>query len=330
MAGGHAICMTAIAPVLADLGLSLPTDLPFTVAQAKKRGVKPQKLALLAKLGVLRRLLHGVYVASEVPESIELRCAALALVVPPDAFVCDTTAAWLYRGATVLPPNAHLAVPPISCFRTGGKTRLRNSLTASGERSVADGDVQEINGLQVTTELRTALDLGRLQPTRDMRLWGMDAMLSTEAFTPDELLAAVDRFARQRGVCMLRALAPLADPLSQSFGESALRLRWYDAGLPRPQLQIPIEVDGVEVAYLDMGLEDWLFAAEYDGEQWHSDDDDVEHDTARRGWLRNQRRWWIDVFRKEHAFGHAQTAETRLRQAAAAARATYGTRTFIV
>lgn len=322
--------MTALAPTLSALNLGLPLDAPFTVAQAKACGVTPQKLARLTTAGVLRRILHGVYVASDVPESIELRCAALSLVVPLDAFVCDTTAAWVYRGPDVLPPNAHLAVPPISCFRPSGKHRLRNQLTASGERAVRAEDLSEIDSLLVTTPLRTALDLGRLQRSRDMRLWGMDAMLATQTFTHDELLMAVDRFAKQRGVRMLRALAPLADAHSQSFGESALRLRWYDAGLPRPRLQIPIEAEGVEVAYLDMGLEEWLFAAEYDGAQWHSETVDVEHDAARRGWLRTQRRWRIEVFRSEDTFGRAQGAEVRLRRAAAEARATYGSRTFIV
>jgi very-short-patch-repair endonuclease len=44
------------------------------------------------------------------------------------------------------------------------------------------------------------------------------------------------------------------------------------AGLPRPQTQIPVD-DGLGnvVAYLDMGWEDVKVAVEYDGEQHRSD-----------------------------------------------------------
>ncbi|MFT4287218.1 hypothetical protein [Nocardioides sp.] len=322
--------MTVIAPRLADLDVSLPTRDPFTADQARESGVSLQQLTRLTRSGVLRRLLHRVYVASDVPDSIELRCRAVSLALPQDAFVCDRTAAWVYVGSRALAPNEHLSVPPVSCFRASGRRALRGRLSVSGERAVVDADLREFNGLVLTTELRTALDLGRLQPTRDMRLWGLDSMLATGAFTLDELLLQVPRFKGERGVVLLRALAPLADPRSESFGESALRLRWYDAGLPRPQLQIPIEIDGVEVARLDMGLPEWLFAAEYDGERWHSDDDDVEHDQTRRGWLRTQRDWWIEVFRREHVFGRGQDADLRLRRAAHEARATFGARVFVI
>jgi hypothetical protein len=142
----------------------------------------------------------------------------------------------------------------------------------------------EIGRIVVTTPLRTALDLGRLQPTPDLKLHGMDTMLGLEVFTLDELLAEIPRFNRQRGVVELRVLAPLADGGSESFGETALRRRWRSAGIPRPQTQISVRVDGREVYRLDMGLEELLFAAEYEGEQWHGADRS-EYDEERRQWL---------------------------------------------
>ena len=53
----------------------------------------------------------------------------------------------------------------------------------SGERAVEEGDLTEIAGLRVTTPLRTALDLGRLSRNNDVRLHGMDTMLSLGAFS---------------------------------------------------------------------------------------------------------------------------------------------------
>lgn len=322
--------MTTFTLRLGDLGLDLPTTRPFTRHEAKEAGVSSARLSRLVTSGVVRRLVEGVYVGSEVPESIELRCAALRLVVPEDAFIADRTAAWLYTGARALGPNEHLAVPPISCFRPSGRRALRGRLMASGERAVSAHDLQVVNGLPVTTELRTALDLGRLERTPEMRLWGMDNMLSTEAFTHEQLLAELPRFKGDRGIIGMRIYSPLADPLSESFAESATRLRWYDAGLPRPELQISITVDGVEVARLDMGLEELMFAVEYDGAAFHSSDEQVDHDDNRRTWLRDVRSWRILVLRKHQVFGRTQQADVLIRHAAMEARATRGLRTFIV
>ena len=286
---------------------------PFTTAMAIDAGLTYKALHRLTVGGATRRPIEGVYVAAYVPDSIELRCRMLRLVVPPDCFVCDRTAAWLHAGEQALGPDEHLAVPPISCYRPSDAGRLRNPLTASGEREIRPDDLVEIHGLVATTPLRTALDLGRLQPTLDLRLHGMDTMLGLGQFTHAQLLAEVPRFNRRRGVVTLRALAPLADGGSESFGESALRLRWYAAGLPRPRTQVPVEVGGT-VFRIDIGLEERRCGAEYDGARWHSSPGQRRRDTDRRLLLSDDG-WRIEVFRRSHVFGRDQDAERRLRVA---------------
>lgn len=296
---------------------------------ARDLGVGYKRLHALTRAGHLRRPVEGVYVDSAVPDSIRLRCQMLRLVVPPDCFVCDRTAAWLHAGSRALAPDEHLAVPPISCFRPSDGGRLRNALADSGEREIRPRDLMTLHGVLVTTQLRTALDLGRLQPTRDLKLHGMDTMLGLRAFSLEEMLAEVPRFNRRRGVVALRVLAPLADGGAESFGESALRLRWYDAGLPRPRTQIPISVEGRVLFWLDLGLEELRFAAEYDGVAWHSSHEQLRRDDERRTFLADQARWSIEVFRKPDVFGHHQIADRRLKAAFVAARASLGLRTFI-
>jgi hypothetical protein len=271
-----------------------------------------------------------VYVASQVPDSLDLRTRMLALVVPEGCFVCDRTAAWLHGAPAALAPDEHLTVPSVSCFRPSDQDRLRNALTQSGERDVLARDLMEINGILVTTPLRTALDLGRLQRSRDLRMAGIDAMLRLGVFTHEEFLAEIPRFNRQRGVVLLRALAPLADGGAQSAGESALRLRWYDAGLPRPMTQIPVVENGRVISWLDMGLEELFFAAEYDGEEWHTSDEQVDHDDRRRARLSRHHGWRIEVFRRQHVYGPTQDADVRLRAAFRRARATLGQRTYVI
>ena len=66
------------------------------------------------------------------------------------------------------------------------------------------------------------------------------------------------------------------------------------AGLPRPQTQIPVvdEFGGV-IAYLDMGWEDVKIAVEYDGDQHRSDRSQYNWDIRRLERL--QRRGWIVI-----------------------------------
>ncbi len=316
-------------PVLLDHSFGLPTDQPFTLAQATAAGLSKKQVGTLVREAYLRRPLRNVYVAAHVPDTLDLRARMVALVVPPGSFVCDRTAAWLHGAPSAMAPNEHLVVPAVSCFRPSAAGRLRNELTDSGEREVLPRDLMELEGLLVTTPLRTALDLGRLQPSDDLRLAGMDAMLRLGAFSHDELLAEVPRFDRRRGVVGLRALAPRADGGAESFAESALRRRWYAAGLPRPTTQIRVLVDGMEIFRLDLGLEELLFAAEYDGEPWHSGDDQLAQDRQRRDWLSDHRGWMVEVFRRDDVFGPRQSAEQRLAVAFRQARATLGSRTIV-
>jgi hypothetical protein len=106
-------------------------------------------------------------------------------------------------------------------------------------------------------------------------------------------------------------------------------LCWHDAGVPRPELQIPVLDGGREVFYIDIGLEELLFGAEYDGEEFHSSDEDEEHDGSRRGWLARRRGWAIEVFRKEGVYGRSNP-EAVIWAAYVRARTTLGARTYLL
>lgn len=69
-----------------------------------------------------------------------------------------------------------------------------------------------------------------------------------------------------------RKAIALFDSGAQSPKESWLRIVLMQAGLPRPQTQIPvIDEFGSTFAYLDMGWEDVKVAVEYDGDQHRID-----------------------------------------------------------
>jgi hypothetical protein len=296
--------------VLLGSGFPLPLDAPFTRERAVEEGIDPRRLRQLLDDGLIRRLLRGVYAVTQAADSVLFRAQALGLIVPACAVVTDRTAAWLH-GVPILERGSHLTPPPISVCETAD-SRVRRPGVDGRRRQLLDHDVMVLHGLRVTTPLRTGLDLGR-------RLWRFDALAAIDGVLHigvdhDELQEETLRFRGHRGVRQLRALAPLADGRAESPGESALRLHWLEAGLPPPEPQFGILDDhGREIYRLDVPLPGARYAAEYDGEEFHSSDADIEHDDQRRRWIRQERGWTIDAFRKDDVCGRATDIAARLR-----------------
>jgi hypothetical protein len=132
---------------------------------------------------------------------------------------------------------------------------------------LADDERMCIGRLPVTTLARTAFDLGRHFP-RGKALVHLDALMRAAPFSVEDVLLLTKRYPGARGMRQLRELLPLVDGGAMSPQETRLRLLFIDAGLPKPTTQIPVvDERGCHVRTLDMGWEDFMVAAEYDGEQ---------------------------------------------------------------
>ena len=295
----------------------LPLDEPFTGGQARDLGVSEWVLRRLVRDGLVRRVLPGVYVDATAVDDVTLRARAVSLVLPPDAVVVDEHAAWLH-GVDIIPPADHVIPAPLMVFRLPGATRVRKADCGGGERTLRPGDVELVHGVPVLTQLRIALDLGRLR-RRDRAYIALDAMVGTGAFERGELTDALPRFRGMRGVVQLRELEPMADGGSESPGEMLLKLRWREAGLPRCRPQVPVGVGafGTPAAYVDLGNDELRFGAEYDGRDWHQlTDEQRVHDRQRRTWLRDDEGWGIEVFDNDTLFrAEPWVVHRRLRQA---------------
>ena len=290
----------------------LPTDRPFTHQQAVDLGISREVLRRMVRVGLLRRVLKGVYVDAAADDGLLMRTRAVSLVVPETAVVTDRTAAWLH-GIDVLRPGDHLVPPPVEVFQLPGHTRVRTTATSGGERTLLPRDVEIVHGVRVTTPLRTALDLGRLT-RRDHAIAALDALLRLGRFELVDLLREVERFRGQRGVVQLRELAPVADGRAESPGESVLRLRWLDSSMPRPELQVEVRENGLLRARLDLAITDLRFAVEYDGWDWHSSPAQRAHDRQRRDWLRAHG-WTVVVLTRREVFDQPFLATQRIRDA---------------
>lgn len=290
-----------------------PVDRPFSAREAHEAGLRADRLTSLVSAGVLRRPTKGVYVDAQLEDTLDLRAAVLRLVVPDGYFLTDRVAAWLHGADMALAPGDHLAVPRLTVYRLPSGSRLRRAITVSGERTVLPRELTVVRGLVVTTPLRTAMDLGRLQP-RDLAMAGLDALLRHGLYDVDQLVEELPRMRGLRGVRQLRTLLPLADAGSESAGESALKLRWDDAGLRRCRCQVPVLRPDGRHWWIDLGDEEERIGAEYDGEAWHSSPAQRAADALRRAYLRDEAGWLLGVFTREHVFGPRQDATERLRQ----------------
>lgn len=165
-------------------------------------------------------------------------------------------------------------------------------LTPRSDR-LSQNDVCVSAGLPVTTPARTALDLACWHPLVKA-VAAIDALArATDLKIADaELLA--ERQGGRRGIIQARRVLGIADAGAQSPKESWLRTLLVEAGLPRPETQIPIHDEfGKAIAYLDMGWEDLKVAVEYDGDHHRTRRSQYSYDIRRLEML--QRRGWIVI-----------------------------------
>lgn len=278
----------------------LPTS-PFTRSDAFDSGIAQRQWRELTAGRHIRPLVRGVYADATLPDTIDLRVAAVARRLQPGQVVARTTAAWLY-GVDVVDPRGLPATPHVEvvAMTRSGRPQTRGTIAHAADDLRAD-DVASINGIPLTSPLRTATDITRFG-RRQEGLVVLDYFLREKSFTQEELLASLPRWARRRGILNLRELAPLASPLSESGAESRMRLEFVDGGLPQPELQIWVTDHlGVRRYRLDMGYRRFMIAMEYDGEEFHGPDR-ARHDSQRRHWIEG-RGWHVLVFRREDVYG---------------------------
>lgn len=169
----------------------------------------------------------------------------------------------------------------------------RNPLTGlliRGDR-VEEDEVGLIDGVPVTTPVRTALDLACWYPL-GAAVAAVDALARAVDLNLPAVRSLAERTSGRRGIRGAREALELVDAGSQSPRETRLRLWLVQAGLPVPQTQIPVYDDyGNPIAYLDMGWPELKVAVEYDGEQHRTDRSQYRWDVQRREML--ERQGWI-------------------------------------
>ena len=252
------------------------------------------------------------FVGSEAVTNGELRKSALRTRytrVFRDVYVSPGTeltplirarAAWLWsRRRGIVAGNSAAAVHGAKWVDLDAPFEMihsnRNSIAGLRVRTeeIADDEILRVDGIPVTSAARTALDIGCWYP-RDNAVAALDALAQATDLKAADVDLLAQRHDRRRGIQRARTALDLMDGGAQSPQETWLRLILIDAGLPRPQTQIPVfDGPGDPFAYLDMGWEDIKVAVEYDGEEHRSSNWRYNWDLRRAE--RIQRQDWINV-----------------------------------
>jgi hypothetical protein len=262
----------------------------FRRANSVVAGLTEWQTRSLLLSGDLRQLVRGVMVDARCADDLEARVAALNLVRPPDAVIGRRTAAWL-RGIDTREPPATEPLQ-VECVVPAERTPLRHPGVRCFSAPLAEDDVEEVAGVPCTTALRTAVDLLRYLPPH-LGLGAADAMAHAGMFDVAALPERIERWRGGRNIKRARRLASYCEPLTESFGESWTRLRILDAGLPRPEAQVPLDVDGRVEFRLDLGYPDRRIAVEYDGLEFHTSRSHRRRDEVRRARIREIHGWTV-------------------------------------
>ncbi|WP_332666471.1 type IV toxin-antitoxin system AbiEi family antitoxin domain-containing protein [Aeromicrobium sp.] len=282
---------------------------PFTLTQARDLGVNEALLKRHLVEGVVRRPFRGVYVDARVPDSRQGRLRALALVNPGGAIACNETAAWLHGISVFAPGDRHLFDP--SFVVEHSHARVERSGTRGRQAIIASDDIEFIDGVYVTTPLRTVSDLLR-RMYRPYALAAADAFAHAGLIDPDEVVEYVARLKGYRGVVQARSLALLIEPRTQSPGESWQRLRMLDAGFPPPEPQFEIVDDFGRSFFVDLPYPELLIGTEFDGREFHTAGAHRAHDEERRDYLSELYGWRWVIGTRERIFGPDTSFEDEL------------------
>lgn len=231
-----------------------------------------------------RRLLPDIYLYAGAYRETDQRmwCQAVALTLPLGGAIAGLSAAYLW-GADLIPlaerSRVSVALPATARMRTHAHIDITRS-------ALPPSDVTQLDGLPVTTAVRTAFDVGRRTP-RTAAVIVLDALMNRGVVKQSELSDYIDTHSGWPGVARLREVLSLAEPLSESPTQTRLRLLLLDAGAPPPVAQYEVhDGEGRSLGRVALAYPRWKIALECRGDQQPVDPAASRRDLARVAALR--------------------------------------------
>jgi hypothetical protein len=194
---------------------------PFIGSEAVAAG-------LLTRHALRRKFIavhNDVYIARGTSMSPVLRAKACWLRSRRRGVLAGFSAAALHGARWIGPAR------PASIIDTN---RRRTRGVRAWLDSIEEDEICVIDGMQVTTPARTALDIASRYPL-DMAVAAIDALARATHLKMADVDLLADRYRGRRGIRTARAALDLVDGGAESPRETWLRLLLIRAGFPRPQ-----------------------------------------------------------------------------------------------
>jgi hypothetical protein len=214
--------------------------------------------------------------------------------------VSRAKAAWLWSGRSgVLAGRSAAALHGAKWVSDDAPAHVicGNRRPPNGIESWSDGyaedEVETVQGVVVTTPVRTALDIARRYPF-DRAVAAIDGLArATKLKTADVKLLA-ERYRGRRGIRAALDVLDLVDPGAESPQETRVRLLLIRAGYPRPETQIAVYDEyGQLVGELDMGWRDVMVGVDYEGKHHWENGRRIRRDIRRHDGVTEL--GWIDI-----------------------------------
>ena len=204
-----------------------------------------------------RRLIQGVYADPALPWDHRLRCRGAALLLPQGAVIGGHSAAAWYGAPFAAASDPVTVLRPADVLWRGPRgVRVHRTELAAVDWAMVDG-------VPITTALRTAWDVATLEPL-GTAVAALDGMVRAGSVSQSALVEMAGRATGRWGAAKVRRAVPLVDPRAESPTESRVRVALVLADLaPHPQFEV--EHEGRFVARVDFGWPEAKLAVEYDG-----------------------------------------------------------------
>ena len=282
----------------------------FSRSQAVDLGIRDSWLRRRVVKQLLRQVHHGVYGVAAVPPTWKQEVMAFCLAVGKGVYASHRSAAALWAIAGF--ERAPLEFVTARDVRSRGRrVRVRRL------RCLEAADVTTVDSVPVTTPTRTVLDLASVVDEETLEIALDDALRRglTSVAHLQKRLERIEAHTRVQSIALGRLLATRSD--GQAPTESPLETKALQAlrrsGLPEPNRQYKIFLDGRFIARVDLAYPAERVAIETDGYAYHSGRARWEKDLARRnslqdaGWrvvhvtaqqLRSKEPAWIEMVRR--------------------------------
>ncbi len=208
-------------------------------------------------------------------------------------------------------------------IRPEGAAHLNRPHIVVHRMKLYEDEVTTVDSVAVTTVERTWLDMAEMLTVDELVVMGDSCVRmprvefegrDTPLCTLADLQRMIDRHKGKRGLRKAKEAIQLIRVGSDSPQESLLRLAIVRAGLPEPELNVPVDArDGGRFLQPDLSYKKYRIGIEYEGEG-HGNEAQVVRDISRSE--RYEALGWTEVrISKRHMFNDAKPAVAKIRTA---------------